>query len=147
MQIILREPSQNSIEEDPISIEMTLVPASGSEGASNGSTASASNDDLVKSLYEAVSACTALHPDPVEEDAEEGADSIPGAGGWITADNAGDYFDEEGQFRGFGEVGQEAGSTRPREDHSTDQNGEYTDHNRIGDGGDEQQETKWRRLD
>lgn len=71
---------------------------------------------------------------------------MPGSGGWITADNVGDFFDEEGNWRGGEEftesevlgvpgagLGEGAGSVRSRE---------------IGEGDGEglQDETKWRRT-
>ena len=146
-QLILKEPSQGPSEEEPISIEMTLVPVSDAESSSNGSTLSNTSEDQVKILYEAVSICTALHPDPVEDDDEDGQDGSLGAGGWITADNAGSYFDEEGQFAGLGENDQVAGSLRPREEQFQAQNGDSGGNNGTADADDEQQETKWRRLD
>ena len=146
MQLILNESSQGSSEEEPLSIEMTLVPVSNSEIPSNESATETSSEDRVKTLYEAVSTCTALHPDPVEENDEQCQDGSPGTGGWITADNAGDYFDDEGQFVGFGVNGHVAGSTRPREDHSATQNGDQGGNNGTLNATDEQQETKWRRL-
>ena len=71
--------------------------------------------------------------------------AMPGSGGWITAENVGEYFDEEGNWKG-GEGGDEggeqeslgpgAGTVRPREDGDTDG---------AGEGG-EEDETKWRRT-
>ena len=148
-QLILKEPSQGPGEDEPVSIEMTIVPASiepNSENVGNGSTISVNSEDQVKALYEAVSTCTALHPDPVEDE-EDNEEDLPGAGGWITADNAGDYFDEDGQFVGFGENGQVVGSTRAREGQSYGQNRSIEDRNGTAHSDEEQQETKWRRLD
>ena len=51
---------------------------------------------------------------------------VPGSGGWITAENVGEFFDEEGGWRGAGRV-------RGREE------GEEGE----GDG----EETKWRRTE
>lgn len=152
-QLILGESSQDSADEAPICIEMTLVPSSNmtsTENSGNGSDLPDRSEEPVKILYEAVSTCTALHPDPVDEDDGEDQDNLPGAGGWITADNAENYFDEDGQFVGFGENGangQIAGSVRAREDQFRDQNGASEDNNGAAPSGDEQQETKWRRLD
>ncbi|KAI9853780.1 MAG: hypothetical protein M1824_000890 [Vezdaea acicularis] len=58
---------------------------------------------------------------------------FPGSGGWITAENVGEHFDEEGNWRGG--LGPEAGAgtTRGREE----EDGE-------GEGG---EETKWRRTE
>lgn len=75
--------------------------------------------------------------------------AMPGSGGWITAENVGEYFDEEGNWKG-GEAGGEggdeaseqeplgpgAGTVRPREEGNPDG---------AGEGG-EEDETKWRRT-
>ncbi|KAK3679709.1 hypothetical protein LTR78_000085 [Recurvomyces mirabilis] len=53
-------------------------------------------------LYEAISACQELNPDPNPEGSdEEGAfdEMAPGASGWITSENMGDLMDEDGNFR------------------------------------------------
>ncbi|MDI1485655.1 MAG: hypothetical protein OHK93_003844 [Ramalina farinacea] len=41
---------------------------------------------------------------------------MPGSGGWITAENVGEFFDEEGQVRGGGSLGDGAGRVRERDD-------------------------------
>ena len=63
---------------------------------------------------------------------------MPGGGGWITAENVGDFFDEDGNWKGEGEapsLGGGAGLVRGREDEE--------DGNGAGDG----EERKWRRTD
>ncbi|PWY96390.1 hypothetical protein BO94DRAFT_619525 [Aspergillus sclerotioniger CBS 115572] len=98
-----------------------------------------------QTLYAAVSACSNLHPDPVEpgdedeDDEEEGgllqtglvsmgsteAGGLPppveGSSGWITAENMHEFFDEEGNWIAGGEepnlsLGPGAGTVRHRED-------------------------------
>lgn len=68
--------------------------------------------------------------------------AMPGSGGWITAENVNEYFDEEGNWRGAGErLGEGAGSVRRREEDDGEVNGH---------GGAEEiegEETKWRRTD
>ena len=64
--------------------------------------------------------------------------SMPGSGGWITAENVGDFFDEEGNWKGEGEaprLGAGAGVVRGREDEEV-----------AADDGD-REETKWRRTE
>ncbi|MCJ1434277.1 hypothetical protein MMC27_003644 [Xylographa pallens] len=95
----------------------------------------------VQTLFAALSACANLHPDPTSPGSADAMDDgqglssypyqsgdvaggaadglpppIPGSGGWITAENMGDYFDEEGNWRS-GELGAGAGSLRAREEH------------------------------
>lgn len=71
---------------------------------------------------------------------------IPGSGGWITADNVGEFFDEEGNWRereaearpdGVNELGEGAGIVRPRED----------DHHEGETGSVNGEEAKRRRTD
>ncbi len=88
---------------------------------------------------------------PLSNDGVEGGGPglpppMPGSGGWITAENVGEFFDEEGYWRGGEEfsasevlglpgtgLGEGAGSVRGREE------GE-------GDGEGVEDETKWRRT-
>lgn len=80
---------------------------------------------------------------------------MPGSGGWITAENVGDFFDEEGNWRGGeewtenevmgmpGGLGEGAGSVRARgedEDVVEERDG-------GGNGNGNGEETKWRRTD
>ena len=123
-------------------------------------------------LYTALSDCADLHPDPASpgSDDEEGGiqpnpmferdedteapyallngtatalpPPMPGSGGWITAENVGEFFDEEGSWRSGGQVlGEGAGSVRQREEES-----EGVDGDRPRNEG-EGEETKWRRTD
>ena len=70
---------------------------------------------------------------------------MPGSGGWITAENVNEYFDEEGNWRGQS-LGEGAGSVRRREDDDgggDDGEGqEVTGEEVVGDG----EEAKWRRT-
>ena len=69
---------------------------------------------------------------------------MSGSGGWITAENVGEYFDEEGNWRGQS-LGEGAGSVRRRDDEDgVDglEGGEEAEGGDVGDG----EETKWRRT-
>ncbi len=55
-------------------------------------------------LYNAISACQELNPDPNldGDDDEDGMgfdETAPGATGWITSENMADFVDEDGNFR------------------------------------------------
>ena len=51
-------------------------------------------------LFNAISACQELNPDPPEEGEEGGLDeTAPGATGWITSENMADFMDENGEFK------------------------------------------------
>lgn len=80
---------------------------------------------------------------------------MPGSGGWITAENVGDFFDEEGNFRGrvqVGGLGPGAGSVRGWEEGVDGEGGVDADAEREGEGQENGrgdglgEETKWRRT-
>lgn len=146
MQLFLASPSES--EEEPPETEITLCPP-----LDGGCVPSEeSKQAFIKGLFEGVSACADLHPDPQDEDSDqemsdsrimfegnvgyEGISGLPGAfsgvsdgglpppfpgsGGWITAENVGEYFDQDGNYiRGEGEeelLGEGAGRVRGREE-------------------------------
>ncbi|GFF45362.1 hypothetical protein IFM58399_07527 [Aspergillus lentulus] len=167
-------PGTNIEDDEEESITLTIVPPTGAEYAGGATTAPTGEDAMedqaekpeetpVQMMYAAVSACSNLHPDPMEEEDEEGdgeGDSLmqsgfvtmgsadgglpppmDGSSGWITAENMHEYFDEEGNWIGGGEepslpLGPGAGTVRQREGEGAE-------------GGDRQgeDETKWRRTD
>ena len=135
----------------------------GEEGGEEGEEAiqrgtETERDNPTQALYTALSACANLHPDPLSdsevEDGDEGqrqrpgilfeSDDVeggvsglpppmPGSGGWITAENVGEFFDEEGNWRGRG-GGSGVGNVRGREEEE-------------GEGEGDGEETKWRRTE
>ncbi|KAI4254380.1 MAG: hypothetical protein L6R42_007220 [Xanthoria sp. 1 TBL-2021] len=120
--------------------------------------------NAVEKLFSALSACADLHPDhdsnsdfDLEDDApheDSGAlytqidglpPPMPGSGGWITAENVGEFFDEEGNYRGGEGLGEGAGRVRERED--DDEGGVVGANGDRVDGHEgETEETKWRRT-
>ncbi|CEJ59998.1 hypothetical protein PMG11_08595 [Penicillium brasilianum] len=153
-------------------ITMTLVPP---ELTAEQRAAREENDEPVETptqaLYDAVSACSNLHPDPVEpgdEDEDEDGESkhaffqfgqegmgsfdgdlpppVDGSSGWITADNMHEFFDEEGNWIGEGEPpsfpGLGPGAGTVRTREEENGDGEGRD----GEEG-EGDETKWRRTE
>lgn len=124
-------------DDDFNAVDLTIIPA--------GET----NNEAALQLYEAVTNCSNLHPDPNADDEEDDDDRIvlegsaehetlegfngvmrgaidgslpppmPGSGGWITADNVHEYFDEDGNWVGQGaeeELGDGAGRIRGRDE-------------------------------
>ena len=167
--------------EEPDTISLTVIPTA--SGPPQGAPQSGTTEEglegeespeqtPVMAMFNALSACSNLHPDPVEqgdEDRDGGASRLfraglalpgaqdgglpppmPGSGGWITAENMHEFFDEEGNWIGGDEVeegedeieddglGPGAGTVRVREDDEQG-NGDAVE----GDGTDE---TKWRRT-
>lgn len=144
MQLELSDPEQSNEDEDMDAVEITLIPPPATEGESSS----------IQALFDAVSNCSNLHPDPTFEDDEdmdeeggvsrimfegsvgyEGISGLPGvqqgatdgglppafpgSGGWITAENVGEYFDADGNWIGGGEVevlGDGAGRVRTRDE-------------------------------
>lgn len=162
-------PGTNTEDDEEESITLTIVPPSGAEYTTTAPGPSAEDESEkpeetpVQMMYAAVSACSNLHPDPMEEDEEGNGDEdsllqsgfvtmgsadgglpppMDGSSGWITAENMHEYFDEEGNWIGGGEepslpLGPGAGTVRQREGEGAE-------------GGEEQgenEETKWRRTD
>ncbi|KAJ5804100.1 uncharacterized protein N7518_000403 [Penicillium psychrosexuale] len=120
-------------------------------------------DTPTQQLYDAVSACSNLHPDPLDQGDEDDGDGprfvsaeehdgvfqlgngglpppVDGSSGWITADNMDQFFDADGNWIAAGEppsfpLGPGAGTVRAREgENGVEENG-------VED------ETKWRKTD
>jgi nucleotide-sensitive chloride channel 1A len=122
----------NSVDEME-TLDMHIIPTTSETSSTPDSTFTPA-----KLLYDALSACADLHPDPTTP-GEDGEDTAPGAGGWITSENMGDFMDEDGNFvRPQGSLGAGAGTVREREEEDAAEEGVNGD----GDAG----ETKWQRT-
>ncbi|KAL3458537.1 regulator of volume decrease after cellular swelling-domain-containing protein [Aspergillus heterothallicus] len=168
---ITKPPSASypQVSDEEESLEVTLVPAAQQAPPQavepQGGTEPEAETEIQK-LYAAVSACSNLHPDPVEDGDEEGGGAfasglvfpgsaedgglpppVDGSSGWITADNMHEFFDEEGNWIGDGEgpslpgLGPGAGTVRGREEGDDEGEEEGADGAGVGE------ETKWRRTD
>jgi len=143
MQLELLDPHAVNDDDEPDVVELTIIPPTTGELSD------------IQKLFDAVSNCSNLHPDPTfEGDEEEDGDdrivfegnvgyegisglpgvqrgvvdgglppTFPGSGGWITAENVSEYFDEDGNWIGEGAeheeslgVGAGAGRIRTREE-------------------------------
>ncbi|KAL2760407.1 hypothetical protein ACRALDRAFT_2024395 [Sodiomyces alcalophilus JCM 7366] len=108
-------------DEDETSVDLTILPPA----------------DAVQAVYDAISACSDLHPDPVDDEDEDDDDRIifegdqeplegfsgvlrgsangglpppfPGSSGWITAENVHEHFDADGNWIGDGANGELGG--------------------------------------
>lgn len=155
------------------SLTVTIVPPTPSQPPAETQAQAQSEEEPeeeteTQKLYNAVSACANLHPDPLEEEDEDASGAfasglvfpgaaegglppaVDGSSGWITAENMHEFFDEEGNWIGEGEapgfpgLGPGAGTVREREDQNGDEeNGGHKEAGVDGDG----DETKWRRTD
>ncbi|KAJ5794967.1 hypothetical protein N7457_001566 [Penicillium paradoxum] len=153
-------PTEDDEEEECVAITVVL-PADAP--AQESVDAEPETETPTQQLYGAVSACSYLHPDPVEDDSDdEDAGSkfitaeehegvyqtgngdmpppVPGSSGWITAENMGQFFDADGNWIAGGEgpsfpLGPGAGTVRAREEENgVEQNGN-------------EDESKWRKTD
>jgi len=147
-------------DEDGEAMELLLVPDAPEtieEVYYEGEHTEAVQKESVKALFEAISRCADLHPDPAEDgdgDDDEGdlggrfggGGGMPGDGGWITAENMHEFEGafEDGQEDGEDEggrlvvLGPGAGTRRTREDDDDGAVGEVV--NGVVD------ETKWQRT-
>jgi nucleotide-sensitive chloride channel 1A len=143
------ESQPSADDEEPDMIELIIVPPTRSLSLG-----------AVQMLFDAVSTCSNLHPDPIsqgDDEMDDDSDSrimfegnigyegisglpgvaggasdgglpppFPGSGGWITAENVGEYFDAEGNWLGDGDDDQDeealgggAGRVRGRDEAGT----------------------------
>jgi chloride channel, nucleotide-sensitive, 1A len=171
MQLTAKSPDPGTGEQDDEddSISLTIIPQNDAPPPPTTTDPDSTTDDHspqppTVAMFTALSNCSNLHPDPVtDEQGSAGLENsalfqagmiasgdasgglpppMPGSGGWITAENMGEYFDAEGNWIAEDGAGQRgalglgAGSVRPRDgddDETAPENG-------IDD------ETKWRRT-
>ena len=126
MQLLTSTDESSSEDVEPDSFSMTLVPTASAPPVPAGTepdveldTEDKPEQTPVQALFNALSDCANLHPDPVEdgEDQEEGVSRLirsglaipgdesgglpppmPGSGGWITAENMHEFVDDDGNF-------------------------------------------------
>ena len=143
------DPVAGQDDEGEDSISLTIIPQNDAPPPPTTVDPDSTSDDHspqppTVALFTALSNCSNLHPDPVNDDQKATGvqDSVlfeagmiapgdsrgglpppmPGSGGWITAENMGEYFDGEGNWIAENQSGREdalgvgAGFVRPRED-------------------------------
>jgi nucleotide-sensitive chloride channel 1A len=140
MQLISFAPESEE-DAEPDSVSVTLIPtasappttetvAEGREPTSEDSIVTEGEPEQppVVALFTALSDCSNLHPDPVQEGDDEDGESrlmqeglimpgdsqgglppaMPGSGGWITAENMHEFFDADGNYIGPDDDDEEA---------------------------------------
>lgn len=103
---------QNTADEDLESLQLRVVPSAAGMSTTavltseqNGQAHANGNGIAAlppQQLYDAISACQELNPDPNPDGDEEGGgldETAPGATGWITSENMADFMDENGNFK------------------------------------------------
>ncbi|KAI7374894.1 hypothetical protein KC336_g20105, partial [Hortaea werneckii] len=133
------------------------APAAAVDAGVNGHANGNSDAAPVKVLYDAISACQELNPDPNpegDEDEEGGMggfdETAPGATGWITSENMADFMDEDGNFR-MPEDATVIGGEEDGEEEGADGLGAGAGRRRAAnevdaEDGAAQDETKWQRT-
>ena len=165
MQIMTSTDESMGEDVEPESVSVTIVPTA-SDAPAVASEIDPAEDKPeqtpVQAMFNALSNCSNLHPDPVDPGDEEedgsrlfqaglafpGASdgglppAMPGSGGWITAENMHEFVDENGNWiEDEGEDGEDTGQNEPL--------GVGAGNVRPRDdteGGEEGDETKWRRT-
>jgi chloride channel, nucleotide-sensitive, 1A len=160
MQLISPAPGVTEEDDESESISLTIIPPASHQDATGIQPPNEEETPTpTVALFTALSNCSNLHPGPIEQEADlqdsalfqagmiaPGSASgglpppIPGSGGWITAENMSEYFDEDGNWIGNEEgeeeqLGPGAGTVRSREEDA--EPGEED-----GDG----DNTKWQRT-
>jgi chloride channel, nucleotide-sensitive, 1A len=107
----LHDPETINSDDDIHTVDLTIIPTNVTYPPSEGTSESAS-----ELLFEALSACANLHPDPASPGSDEGHATAPGAGGWITAENMNDFLDADGNFVGASALGPAPGTSHIRVD-------------------------------
>ncbi|PYH98642.1 hypothetical protein BO71DRAFT_480153, partial [Aspergillus ellipticus CBS 707.79] len=137
MQLASPTPTNAMTDDEEECLTLTLVPPPSTPTSTTTTTTTTTTENLspeeqaqdqqtpTQALYAAVSACSNLHPDPVEpgdedeDDEDEGTGlfqsgvvalgdgglppPVDGSSGWITAENMHEFFDEEGNWIAGGE--------------------------------------------
>jgi len=139
-------------EEDVDYLDLKLIPLAlftettydgpGNDHEVNGTNGDTTSDPVM-AIFQAISACSDLHPDPNMSD--DGEEPELGTSGWITADNMSDFIDEDGNFIGGHAMGPGAGTVHPREENQEGTQDEDPIHRSDSEQGDDL--TKRRRTD
>jgi nucleotide-sensitive chloride channel 1A len=121
-------------------VDLTIIPTDVTYPTAEETTNSTSETPSPTTLlFDALSACANLHPDPASPGSdEEDEEPAPGAGGWITAENMADFMDADGNFIGISPLGPGAGviHARPGED----------DEREPINGHEDSEDLKWQRT-
>jgi nucleotide-sensitive chloride channel 1A len=135
LQLNLHDPETINSDEEIQTVDISIIPSEATyptEATANGTEESVGSAAL---LFEALSTCANLHPDPSSPGgSERGESTAPGAGGWITSDNMADFMDADGNFS---VLGPGAGTVRMRNEDDEDEGSEEEAHDGM----------KWRRTD
>lgn len=119
MNIYLNDPDNCNAVEDIDVLEISLLPSSSDNEASQAS--------VMPEIFQALNKCAELHPDSYDDEDAELDLTAPGATGWITADNMDEFTDESGNFMGTviggEELGPGAGTVRQWNDEEEEANG------------------------
>lgn len=166
-------PSAPAEDDEEQCITFTVVPPTEPGTSADVSATESAAQDVgetaetpTQSLYGAVSACSNLHPDPADSDDEDAGkffgddgimsgnadgglpDPVDGSSGWITAENIGDFINENGEYVGPGSGVEIGGQGEGDEPLGPGAGTVHERENGVEEQGESQsEETKWRRTD
>jgi chloride channel, nucleotide-sensitive, 1A len=135
LQLNLHDADTINSDDDLEILDITLLPLEPSPPNEHAQGEPAPPIAPAKALFEALSNCADLHPDPQSPGSDELVPE-PGDGGWITAENMGRFVDADGTFTGV--LGPGAGYIHERED---------DDESGVNGKSEEEDETKWQRRE
>lgn len=181
MQILPSLPSSMSDIEPPETISITILPTASAPPASTAPTSSEGNaveledqseQNPAQALFTALSNCSNLHPDPVDNEDDDDDDErqgrhsrlihaglaipgtsdgsmpppMPGSGGWITAENMHEFIDKDGNWIERDEDMEEELSSGEQDTALGPGAGTVRSRPDDTNGDDIDEETKWRRT-
>jgi chloride channel, nucleotide-sensitive, 1A len=136
LQLDLHDPETVNSDDEIQTVDLTIIPSDVTYPTAEELTTSSEPSSSTFLLFEALSACANLHPDPASPGSDGEHEPAPGTGGWITAENMSDYLDADGNFMGIPSLGPGAGVVHAREEDTKEVNGT-----------DETDDAKWHRTD
>ena len=134
LQLNLHDPETINSDDEIQTVDLTIIPSDVSYPTAEEITSSSESPSPGSLLFDALSACANLHPDPASPGSDGEPEIAPGTGGWITAENMSDFLDADGNFVGISSLGPGAGVIHAREEETEEVN-----------GADETKDTKWQR--
>ena len=175
MQLLSSTDGPDAEDTEPESVSITIIPTASAPPATATNNDPIAAEDRqgqtpVVAMFNALSNCSNLHPDPIEPgDEEDGGGSrlfqaglafpgtsdgglppaMPGSGGWITADNMHEFIDEDGNWiEGEEEENGEGGDgeAEPLGPGAGTVRTRGQEDGGTGEDGDGADETKWKRT-
>lgn len=138
LQFNLHDPETINSDDEIQTVDLTIVPSDVTYPRPEDAVEGTETPSPSSLLFEALSDCANLHPDP-ESGSEGAAEPAPGTGGWITSENMADFMDADGNLIGIPTLGAGAGNVHARNDDDGDEIAAVN-------GAEESDDTKWQKT-